>query len=109
MGKDKREETSPRQTQKVREKDTHKRREEEREGAWACACHTALFFFFFSSAVCLAVCLGLSLPFEDLLSSLLSLQKSFCLSHYLQFPTSNQQQKKEKEKRKVASRVLLTV
>jgi hypothetical protein len=58
MGKDKREETSPRETQKVGEKDTHKRkrREEEREGAWACACHTALFFFFFSSAaVCLSV------------------------------------------------------
>jgi hypothetical protein len=95
MGKDKREETSPRQTQKVREKDTHKRREEEREGAWACACHTALFFFF-SSAVCLSVCLGLSLPFEDLLSSLLSLQKNFCLSHYLQFATSNPKKKKKK-------------
>jgi hypothetical protein len=110
MGKDKREETSPRETQKVGEKDTHKGREEEREGAWACACHTALFFFFFSSAaVCLSVCLGLSLPFEDLpFSSLLSLQKSFCLSHNLQFVTSNQK-KKRKKKKKFASKVLLTV
>jgi hypothetical protein len=107
MGKDKREETSPRQAQKVGEKDTHKRREEEREGAWACACHTALFFFFFSSAVCLSVCLGLSLPFEDLLSSLLSLQKSFCLSHNLQFATSNP--KKKKEKNKLFQKVLLAV
>lgn len=102
MGKDKREETSPRETQKVREKDAHKRREEEREGAWACACHTALFFFFFSSAaVCLSVCLGLSLPFEDLLfSSLLSLQKSFCLSLTI-CNSSPQTKKKKKEKKRL--------
>jgi hypothetical protein len=102
MAKDKREETSPRQTQKVGEKDTHKRREEEREGAWACACHTALFFFFFfffsSAAVCLSVW-GFLWPLKTSSLSVLSLQKSFCLSHYLQFATSNPKKRKKKKKR----------
>jgi hypothetical protein len=101
MGNDKREETSPRETQKVGENDTHKRREVEREGAWACACHTALFFFFFFSSV--AVCLsvwGFLCPLKTSSLSLLSLQKSFCLSHYLQFATSNPKKRKKKKNRK---------
>jgi hypothetical protein len=97
MGKDKREETSPRQAQKVGEKDTHKRREEEREGAWACACHTALFFFFFfsSAAVCLSVW-GFLCPLKT--SSLLSclFKKVFVSLTICNSPPQTQKRKKKK-------------
>jgi hypothetical protein len=110
MGKDKREETSPRQTQKVREKDTRTQEKRRGEGrsVGLCLPHRPLLLLLLI-CFCLSVCLGLSLPFEELLSCLLSLQKKVFVSSLTICNSPPQTPKKKKEKKRVASKVLLTV
>lgn len=91
-----------RNTESGRERHTQEKEKRRGEGrsVGLCLPHRPLLLLLLICC-CLSVCLGLSLPFEDLLfSSLLSLQKSFCLSLTI-CNSSPQTKKKKKEKKRL--------